>query len=103
MLVMDSLYSFLAVFDAFCSGRGIAETRASTLILNGGGRIGAIRSGKSDVGVKTLAKAMQLMSDTWPPDTVWPADVPRPPPSDSTAPGGSSSDNPGLQIAGAAA
>lgn len=76
---MSAIGQFLSAVDAFCAARGISEARASTIILNGGGRIGAIRSGASDIGARTLDKAMQWLSDNWPEHAVWPADVPRPP------------------------
>lgn len=77
--VMSSIGQFLAAVDAFCDARGISEARASTLILNGGRRIGEIRSGSSDIGARTLDKAMQWLSDHWPDDKAeWPASVPRP-------------------------
>lgn len=75
---MSAIPHFLAAVDAFCLGRGISEARASTLILNGGSRIGAIRSGSSDIGTRRLAEAMQWLSDHWPPNTDWPKGVDRP-------------------------
>lgn len=78
---MDSIQSFLRVADKYCAARGISETRLSTIILNGGGRIPALRAGTSDVGTRTLAKAMQWLSDNWLDEAAWPEDVPRPEPS----------------------
>ncbi|WP_462117569.1 hypothetical protein [Methylorubrum extorquens] len=77
-LVMSAIPQFLSAVDAFCLARGISEARASTLILNGGSRIGAIRSGASDIGTRRLAEAMQWLSDHWPENATWPADVARP-------------------------
>ena len=80
MAGMDSIANFLVVVDAYCAARDISEGRASTLILNGGGRLPAIRSGRSDIGARTLEKAMQWLSDHWPDaEAAWPERVPRPP------------------------
>lgn len=80
---MSAIGPFLAVVDAFCAAREISEARASTLILNGGSRIGSIRAGRSDIGTRRLEEAMQWLADNWPEGAEWPAGVPRPPKSEA--------------------
>jgi hypothetical protein len=76
---MEMIRHFLHLVDLYCQARGISEARASTIILNGGSRIGAIRSGSSDIGAKRLEAAVQWLSDNWPDDLAdWPNDIPRP-------------------------
>ena len=69
----------LSLIDAYCKARGVSEARASTLIFNGGARVAQIRTG-SDIGVRRAHEAMQWLSDNWPADLDWPADIPRPEP-----------------------
>jgi len=79
---MDSIPKFLLVVDAYCAARDISEARASTLILNGGSRLASIRSGASDIGTRRLAEAVRWLSDHWPEGAEWPADEPRPKPTE---------------------
>jgi hypothetical protein len=75
--VMDALAAFFRVVDAYCSGRGVSEARASTLIFNSGDKIAGLRAGR-DIGVRRLDRAFRFLADNWPEGAAWPADVPRP-------------------------
>lgn len=77
---MHSIEQFLQLVSLFCAARGISEARASTLILNGGSRITAIRAGQSDIGIRRLDEAIQYLSSNWPEGAEWPPEIPRPSP-----------------------
>ena len=83
---MSAIDEFLRLVELFRQARGISEARASTIILNGGGRIASIRRGESDIGSRRLAEAVRYLSDHWPDDVQWPADLPRPEPTRVPAP-----------------
>lgn len=69
----------LLVADAFCEKTGIGRQRLSTLTLGAGHRLETIAGGR-DLNTGTFERAMQWLSDNWPPDTDWPAGVARPEP-----------------------
>lgn len=71
------LTQLLALIDAFCAARGISEARASTLIFNGGARVAQLRGG-ADIGIRRAEKAKRWISENWPDDVEWPADIDRP-------------------------
>lgn len=71
------LTQLLALIDAFCAARGISEARASTLIFNGGARVAQLRAG-ADIGIRRAEKAKRWISENWPDDVDWPADIERP-------------------------
>jgi hypothetical protein len=75
-----SIKDFLTVFDAYCAAKQIGEQRGSTLVMKAGHRVADIRSG-GNVGILTLERAMQFMSDDWPDwdrRAKWPSSFPRP-------------------------
>lgn len=81
---MTDIPTFLTLVDRFCAAQGIAEATLSTKLLKAGGRIGALRAGHTDIGVKRLARAVQWLSDHWPQENGkdladWPHGIPRPP------------------------
>ena len=76
---MNAIASLLSVIDAFGSARDISDARASTLIFNDGSKVKQLREGK-DIGVRTLDRSLQWLSNNWPDGAVWPSDVPRPAP-----------------------
>ncbi len=76
----NQIEQLLTIVDAFCEARGISESRASTLIFNGGGRVKQLREGR-DIGVLTSWNALVWLSSNWPEGADWPSDIPRPLPS----------------------
>lgn len=83
MNVIDNL---LTVARAYGDAVKLSESRVSAVFLSGGHRLKRIRGG-GDIGARSALRAMQKFSAHWPPDTPWPAGVPRPAP----APAGSGS------------
>lgn len=81
MALTDQL---LAVADRFCGARGLSRSRVATIVFNDGKKLDLIESGK-DLGTKSHERAMQWFSDNWPPEAIWPDDVPRPAPAESAA------------------
>jgi hypothetical protein len=81
MITADHL---LSLFGPFRQARRISESRLSMLLFNDGKRIGLLRRG-GDIGSRRLQDAFQWLSDHWPSGAEWPADIPRPAPSQSEA------------------
>lgn len=57
-----TISEFLNRCDAYAAKRDIGDARLSTLIFNDGKRIGALRAG-GDIGVKTLARAVDALAE----------------------------------------
>ena len=75
-----SINNFLNLVEVYCTAAGVAEKTASHRLFGRNTKIDDLRAGK-DVGVLTLERAMQWLSDSWPEGAVWPQDVARPAPS----------------------
>lgn len=76
MTLRDQL---LSVAASYADLVGIKRTWLSTMIFRDGKRLDAIAAGR-DLNTGTFERAMQWLSDNWPPDTDWPAGVARPEP-----------------------
>lgn len=76
---MNMRRQIVVVTDSYCSETGMSRARLSTLLFNAGARLDAIASGR-DLNTGTFERAMQWLSDNWPPGLAWPADVERPAP-----------------------
>jgi hypothetical protein len=74
---MKHLDAFFSLVEAFCIASGHAEATLSGKVFSDGKRIAALRSG-SDIGVRRLSRAIEWLSDNWPPNASWPEDVYRP-------------------------
>jgi hypothetical protein len=75
-----SIEDFKTVFRAYCAAKQIGEARASTIVLKGGHRFADIEAG-GNIGILTLQRAIQFMSDDWPDwdrRAKWPSSFPRP-------------------------
>lgn len=70
----DQLVTVCAVY---AEAKGISISTLSTQLLNGGGRLQTIAAG-GDLNTGKFEEAMSWLSDRWPDDLPWPADVPRP-------------------------
>lgn len=80
----------LTVSDAYAKAVGKSEARVSTIVYGSGNAISRLRDG-ADMGSERLHNGLQWFSDHWPVDSelAWPADVERPPPTESTSAGSS--------------
>jgi hypothetical protein len=67
---------FFVLVERFGAATGLAEATISTRLFNDGDRIRMLRSG-GDLGARKLAKAWEWLSDNWPTDAKWPAEIPR--------------------------
>jgi hypothetical protein len=76
---MTDINQFLQLVDAYSQATGLAQSTISTRLFNDGKRLEMLRDGR-DVGIRKVTEAVQLMSDSWPPESVWPLGVPRPAP-----------------------
>lgn len=74
---MLTLTAFFIVADRYSEALHLAEATLSSKIFNDGKRLAAIRRG-ADVGVRRLESALYWLSDNWPDDLHWPAEVSRP-------------------------
>lgn len=72
---------FLSVFEAFCLATQLGEHTNSRHLFGRGITVANLKGG-ANIGVRTLERAMQQMSDEWPPAMarLWPRSVPRPEP-----------------------
>ena len=77
---MTDLAALLTLSDAYCKASGLAEATLSTRLLGAGSRLRKLSDGKSDIGVRRLAKALAWLSSHWPDGALWPAEIERPPP-----------------------
>ena len=77
---MSGIPSLLAVADAYAAGERVPETTVSKRALQDSSRLTELRQGDCDIGVRRMERTLQWFADNWPPDAVWPSDVPRPAP-----------------------
>lgn len=77
MTLVDRL---LRVASAYTSSRGLSESTVSKHVFGDGQVLSRLRQGR-DLTTSRFEAGMQWFSDNWPEDAVWPADVPRPAPS----------------------
>lgn len=80
---MSAIDKFLTVARAYAEAEGITLATASSRIFDDGKRIAGLESGR-DLTSRRLEQAMAWLSDRWPEEALWPADVPRPEPSSTT-------------------
>lgn len=78
MTDIDTLLKVAATYGEVCE---VPESTVSKRALQDSSRLGELRAGGCDIGVKRLARVMQWFSDHWPTDAAdrWPGDVARPP------------------------
>ena len=81
---MSSIEHLLTVAHSYADLEGIELSTVSSRAFNDGKKLDAIEAG-ADIQVRRLERAMQWFSDNWP-DASWPADIPRPAPSESAEP-----------------
>ena len=75
---MTGISSLLTVADAYAAACRVPQTTVSKRALQDSSRLGELRSGECDIGVKRLARTLLWFSENWPADASWPASVPRP-------------------------
>lgn len=76
---MTNIDQFLQLVDAYSAATGLAQSTISTRLFNDGKRLEMLRDGR-DVGIRKVAEAVQLISDTWPAESPWPTEIARPQP-----------------------
>jgi hypothetical protein len=76
---MTNIDQFLRLVDAYSAATGLAQSTISTRLFNDGKRLEMLRDGR-DVGIRKVADAVQLISDTWPSESPWPQEIARPEP-----------------------
>lgn len=76
---MSAIARFIAVTTAFREISGLETTTLSWRLFGDSKKLGALEAG-ADIQVTRYEKALQWLSDNWPPeyDASWPADVTRP-------------------------
>ncbi len=67
----------LIAADVYCAAVKRAPSTVATSIFNDGQKFVRLHEG-ADVSTRSHARAMRWLSDHWPPDTAWPAEVERP-------------------------
>jgi hypothetical protein len=73
--------ALLLTCDRYAGSAGLSSARVSTIVFRDGKAIDRIRRG-GDIATATYERALQWFSDHWPAAAGWPADVPRPAPSE---------------------
>lgn len=73
------------IADIFCQARGLSMSRVSTLVFNDGKRLPSIIAG-GDLYTARFEHAMSWFSANWPEGAEWPAEVPRPPVTQTLSP-----------------
>ncbi|PPQ34761.1 hypothetical protein CH337_20785 [Rhodoblastus acidophilus] len=81
---MSAIEHLLHVVDRYGDALGLSDATVSTRVFNDGKRVATLRRG-GDIGVRSFENALTWFSDHWPADASWPADVPRPTPTNSEA------------------
>lgn len=74
---MSPIDELLEVVSRLSEASGLSEATISSRYLGGGTVARDLRAGR-DMGARRIARAMRELSDAWPADAHWPADVPRP-------------------------
>ena len=81
---MSGIDQLLIVARTYAAANSLDISTVSWRALGDTKKLGAMLNG-ADIQVRRLEKTMQWFSDNWP-QTSWPADVPRPVPSESPSP-----------------
>lgn len=74
---MTLVSQLLIVTDAYRRARGLSQSRVATLLFNDGKKLALLRAG-GDLVTGSYERALAWLSENWPDDTPWPADVRRP-------------------------
>lgn len=76
---MSAIARFIAITTAFREITGLKTTALSWRLFGDSKKLGALEAG-ADIQVTRYEKALQWLSDNWPPehDALWPGDVARP-------------------------
>jgi hypothetical protein len=81
---MTNIDQFLRLVDAYSVATGLARSTISTRLFNDGKRLEMLQNGR-DVGIRKVADAVQLISESWPPKSAWPEDIARPEPAKASS------------------
>ncbi|UYW34284.1 hypothetical protein [Methylorubrum extorquens] len=85
---MSAITRFIAVTTAFREISGLETTTLSWRLFGDSKKLGALEAG-ADIQVTRYERALQWLSDNWPPehDAYWPSDVIRPAKTPAPVPG----------------
>ena len=75
----DSIRHMLTLSALFAAHKGLSQTTVSRFSTGSGATLDRLRDGRG-ITTRRAAAAIQWLSDHWPADLAWPADVPRPAP-----------------------
>lgn len=67
-----------ATCDAYVQAADVSRAKVGSLILNDNTFFRRVIEERQGFTVRIYDRVMQWLSDHWPPNAVWPADVPRP-------------------------
>ena len=73
------MFSTIVLMQRYADKRGIALSTLGRLTVGSSTVADRMRAGRVTIG--TVVRIEQWLSDHWPDDLAWPADIPRPPPS----------------------
>ncbi len=75
---MSAIDHLIRLSADYAQATGVETTTVSWRLFGDSKKLGAIIEG-ADIQVRRLERAIQWLSDQWPPGTEWPAGVVRPP------------------------
>lgn len=81
---MNPYKSLVEMADAYAGHKNLTHWRVSYLVRGDGGFFDRLSKG-GGCTLKTASKVSQWFSDNWPHDLDWPADIPRPNPTEKEA------------------
>lgn len=77
---MNAIEQLLAISREYADAEQVSTSTVSWRVFGDSKKIAAIQGG-ADIQTRRFERAIQWFSDNWPEGAVWPADVPRPAPS----------------------
>ncbi len=81
---MSAINRLLLLASLYQEATALKPVTLSWRLFGDSKKLGAIENG-ADIQVTRYERAVQWLSDNWPPNAVWPADVPRPAPAEGAA------------------
>jgi hypothetical protein len=74
---MSAIDDLLTLSRVYMQAEGVSTTTLSHRMFNDGKKLTAIEAGR-DIQVTRYERAVQWLSDNWPKNSAWPADISRP-------------------------
>ena len=76
---MSAIEQLLRVAGEYRRATGLETKTVSWRVFEDSKKLEAMERGDADIQTRRFERAMSWLSENWPADAVWPADVKRPP------------------------